>query len=228
MYEMYSESAESIVGPNWSRAALVTIDMQNDFALPTGTCFVPGTDAILSPLLDLIGAFRNAQFPIFHAIRLYEPDGSNAERCRRDLLRAGVSIARPGTPGSMLVDDFGLSGDTDTRALLSNRLERVGLNEWVFYKPRWSAFFNTGLQTKLDQLSVDTIVVAGCNFPNCPSATLFDATERDFRVVLAIDAVSGISEIGIGWCSGIGVTALRVQQIKAELLAFRAQKGQSR
>ena len=32
-------------------------------------------------------------------------------------------------------------------------------------------------------LGVDTIVVAGCNLPNCPRATLFEASERDFRTV---------------------------------------------
>ncbi len=41
----------------------------------------------------------------------------------------------------------------------------------------------------------DTVLVVGCNVPNCPRATLFDASERDFRTVLAHDAVSqGTSE----------------------------------
>ena len=60
------------------------------------------------------------------------------------------------------------------------------------WKPRWSAFYRTLFQQHLDSLGVDTLVVTGCNFPNCPRATVFDATARSFRVVVAEGAVSGI------------------------------------
>jgi hypothetical protein len=53
------------------------------------------------------------------------------------------------------------------------------------------------------------------------SATLFDASERDFRIVLAVDAVSGVSETGIEWCRGIGVNTFRVEEIKSSLLAAK-------
>jgi nicotinamidase-related amidase len=39
---------------------------------------------------------------------------------------------------------------------------------------------------------VDTIVVAGCNFPNCPRATIYDGSEHDYRVLVPVDAVSAI------------------------------------
>ena len=71
------------IEPNWARAALLTIDMQNDFALPAGAGFVPGTDAIVPAFARLVGAFREHSMPIFHAARLYLEDGSNAERCRQ-------------------------------------------------------------------------------------------------------------------------------------------------
>jgi hypothetical protein len=44
--------------PNWSGAALVTIDMQFDFATPAGSYFVPGTDRIRPTLHRLVTAFR--------------------------------------------------------------------------------------------------------------------------------------------------------------------------
>jgi len=91
--------------------------------------------------------------------------------------------------------------------------------EWVFYKPRWSAFLHTELEARLKEMNVDTIVVAGCNFQNCPSATLFDATGRDFRIVLASDAVSGISAMGLDWCKGIGAFPLPTQIIETGVLA---------
>jgi nicotinamidase-related amidase len=55
---------------------------------------------------------------------------------------------------------------------------------------------------------VDTVVVAGCNLPNCPRATLFEAGERDFRTVLAVDAVSQASPERLADLAGIGVRLL--------------------
>jgi len=37
-------------------------------------------------------------------------------------------------------------------------------------------------------------VVAGCDLPNCPRATLFEAGMRDLRTVLVTDAVSRTSD----------------------------------
>lgn len=206
--------------PDWVRVALLTIDMQNDFALAEGSGFVPGTHEILPALADLIHAFRKSELPIFHAVRLYLEDGSNAERCRRRLLQSGLSLARPGTNGARAVDVIRSSSAPDeSSALLAGEYVPLGSSEWLFYKSRWSAFYGTGLEERLLELDVDTVVVAGCNFPNCPSATLFDATERNFRVVLVSDAVSGLSAPGIRWCTGIGVTPLTVAQVQAQIQA---------
>lgn len=206
--------------PNWARAALLTIDMQQDFASPQGTGFVPGTDKILPAFANLVGVFRKSKLPILHAIRLYLEDGSNAERCRQQMLQSGLSLARPGTSGARAVEAILAAATPDTSlALLAGEYLELGPSEWLFYKPRWSAFYNTGLEERLRALEVDTVVVAGCNFPNCPSATLFDATERNLRVVLVTDAVSGLAEAGLRWCTGIGVTPLTVDQVQAHILA---------
>ena len=184
--------------PNWDRAALLTIDMQNDFALPSGAGFVPGTDEILPAFARLVSVFRERGFPIFHAARLYLEDGSNAERCRQQLLQNGVSLARPGTSGARVVDAIRSPREPDvSSSLLAGEYVSLGPSEWLFYKSRWSAFYETGLEKRLQILGIDTVVAAGCNFPNCPSATLFDATERNFRAVLVVDATSGLAEFGV-------------------------------
>lgn len=48
------------------------------------------------------------------------------------------------------------------------------------------------LDDHLHQESVSTVVFAGCNYPNCPRATLYGASERDYRVLLIDDAISGV------------------------------------
>jgi nicotinamidase-related amidase len=64
--------------------------------------------------------------------------------------------------------------------------------EWIIYKPRWGAFYNTKLERHLQNLDVNTVAVCGCNFPNCPRITIYEASERDYRIVLATDATSAL------------------------------------
>jgi nicotinamidase-related amidase len=50
------------------------------------------------------------------------------------------------------------------------------------------------LDQHLRDRDVTTVVVAGCNLPNCPRATLFDASQRDYRTALVQDATSQVTD----------------------------------
>ena len=84
-------------------------------------------------------------------------------------------------------------------------LQQIGTAEHVIYKPRWGAFYRTSLERHLRESGVDTVVFAGCNFPNCPRTSIYEASERDFRIVLVSDAVSGLYDRGVDECRAIGV-----------------------
>jgi nicotinamidase-related amidase len=96
--------------------------------------------------------------------------------------------------------------------LLAGGLQQIGPAEHVLYKPRWGAFYDTQLEQHLRGNSSSTVVFAGCNFPNCPRTSIYEASERDFRVVLVSDAVSGTYERGINECRAIGVTVAEVSE----------------
>src|SRR5207247_853290 len=80
--------------------------------------------------------------------------------------------------------------------LLAGGIQHVGPGEVIIYKPRWGAFFQTPLEAHLRALRVSTLAFCGCNFPNCPRASVYEASERDFRLLLVLDAVSGLYERG--------------------------------
>ena len=73
------------------------------------------------------------------------------------------------------------------------------------YKPRWGAFFHTPLESHLRELDVTTLVFTGCNFPNCPRTSIYEASERDFRLVAIDDAISGLYDRGRAELANIGV-----------------------
>ena len=204
----------SYIEPDFGAAALLTIDVQQD-TLDGGALEVPGTSASLPVMRELANAFRAARRPIVHVVRLYRRDGSNADLCRRALIECGGAILAPGEPGSELAE--GLTCETaprlDPELLLAGRLQELGPDEVAIYKPRWGAFYGTALEEHLRRLDVTTLVFCGCNFPNCPRTSIYEASERDFRVVLAEDAVSGLSDKGREELRDIGVQLLSTAEI---------------
>lgn len=198
------------VRPERENVALLTIDVQNDFTLPGAPAEIDGTADAVPRMQRLVEAFRAADAPIVHVVRLYEQDGSNVDLCRRETIESGTEIVRPGTDGAELVEELKPSADAqlDAKQLLRGEFQAVGPREWTTYKPRWSAFYSTDLDEFLRARSVNTVVVCGCNFPNCPRTTVYEASERDYRIVLVPDATSGTYSRGLSELENIGVTVM--------------------
>lgn len=203
--------------PHRESAALVTIDVQRDFSLPGAPLEIAGTVEAVPRIRRLLEAFRAARQPIVHVVRLYQEDGSNVDPVRRAAVEGGLRMAAPGSDGAELVDD--LKPDPSVRldcdALLRGEFQRLAENEYAMYKSRWGAFYETKLEPFLKECGIDTIVFAGCNFPNCPRTSIYEASERDFRIVVVTDAISGAYERGIAELRNIGVLALTTEEALA-------------
>jgi nicotinamidase-related amidase len=127
-------------------------------------------------------------------------------------------MLRRGTPGRNLAPGL-LDNDVslDDGQLLAGAIQPLGEFDVAIFKPRWGAFFHTPLDAYLVSLAVDTLVFAGCNFPNCPRTSIYEASERDYRIVLAKDAISGLYERGESEMLNIGVHLLGTTEILAGL-----------
>jgi len=202
--------------PLASSVALVLIDVQRDFLdLPDDGAAMPvaGTCAAIPAMAKLATAFRERRLPIVHVIRLYQPGGSNVELVRRQSIEQGARIAVPGSAGSQIAAELLPNVvELDHELLLAGGFQRVGAAEHVMYKPRWGAFFNTCLDRHLRESGSNTLVFAGCNFPNCPRTSIYEASERDFRIVLVSDAISGLYDRGVEECRAIGVEVLGLSE----------------
>lgn len=155
------------------RAALLIIDMQNEFVDPRGKLFVAGAPESVPRLAEVLEAFRAAGRPVVFVVREHRPDGSDVESVRREAFRRMGGFCTPGSWGAEIVP------------ALAPRPE-----EPIVRKRAWSAFFGTELDLLLRRAGVDTLVIGGTQTPNCVRATVYDATVYGYRVILLADGTS--------------------------------------
>jgi nicotinamidase-related amidase len=217
---------DAFTAPHLDRAALVTIDVQRD-TLDGQVLEIPGTSAAFGAMALLAEAFRSAGRPIVHVVRLYRADGSNVDLCRRGAVEGGAPILTPGHEGAELAPGLAPDGapKLDAEQVLAGELQPLGPAEWAMYKPRWGAFYETPLEAHLRGLGVDTIAFCGANFPNCPRTSIYEASERDFRIVVVADAVSGIYDRGREELEGIGAAMMDAAAFGGALAGARAVAG---
>lgn len=205
--------------PNFNTSALITIDTQNDCTLVGAPAYFSGTLEAIPQMVQLLDSYRNKGRLIIHAIRLYSNDGANADLCRKQIIENGKEILSPNSHGAELVQEIKPNEtiSLSPNILLSGKLQKIGNNEFVMYKPRWGAFYKTPLEVALKRNGIDTLVFSGCNFPNCPRASIYEASERDYRIVLAKDAISQLYSKGEEEMDNIGVNLLTTKEINESL-----------
>lgn len=205
------------LSPRFDSIALVSIDVQQDL-LDGQPHEVAGTSAAAKVIASLCEAFRRVGRPIVHVVRLYREDGSNADACRRGPIEDGMRLVIAGTPGAALATELVPEGATlDIELLLSGEVQELGPDEVAIYKPRWGAFYDTPLESHLRRLEVSSLAFCGCNFPNCPRTSIYEASERDFRIVLVEDAISGLYDRGRDELRNIGVELMTGEELAAAL-----------
>jgi len=204
---------------NWKQSALLIIDMQNDFAKPNGKAYIEGTAEVVEHIAGIAEFFRRKHLPVIHVIRLYLEDGSNAELCRKQSIMLGNPIVAPGSTGAGIIAELlpSNAGKYSDQSLLGGGMIPISPYDFVIYKPRWGAFYNTELDNWLQSRQVDSLLVTGCNFPNCPRTTLYEASERDYRLAIVPDTISQIYPQGIWELKRIGVNVYEQAVLKNEL-----------
>ncbi|MFC1828455.1 cysteine hydrolase family protein [Thermodesulfobacteriota bacterium] len=205
---------EKYTRPDFPSIALITIDTQRD-TLDGQPLEIPGTSDILPLMQKLLAGFRQYGRPIIHIVRIYKKDGSNVDLCRRRAVEQGAEMLIEGSPGGEpaleLLPDKGIT--LDHQKLLAGGTQNLSENEVIIYKPRWGAFYNTPLDAHLKKLGVSTLIFTGCNFPNCPRTSIYEASERDYRIILVEDAVSGLYPQGREEMENIGVLVMNTTDV---------------
>lgn len=158
---------------NAAASALLVVDMQMFFLDPESPTYACGGPAALPAVKRLAGAFRAAGRPVIFTQHAHHPNGSDLGIM--DWWWEGRCLQ--GSEASRIHPELGpLEG------------------EKVIVKHRYSAFYNTDLETVLRCLKIEDLVVSGVMTNLCCESTARDAYFRDYRVFVPADGMGTITE----------------------------------
>ena len=167
--------------------ALVAIDMHRghlDPAVATLPLPAERCGLVIERAAALFRALRERGVPIVHVVTEYRGPEEIQANPFWQAIENDPTKARKGSSRHNLI---GGPGTEIIPALLDRRDLVVG------GKKRYSPFMGTGLEFLLQRkLGVDTLILAGINTSSCVLCCGFEATDRDYRVVIAADAVDSM------------------------------------
>jgi len=151
--------------------ALLIIDMVKDNFDPKKQLpITPLAQQIIDPINRTIRAFQDKDWPVIFSTDSFKAD---------DFIFTGKmkphSLA--GTEGAKIIED----------------LDRRASDFWL-PKPRFSAFFKTGLEKRLKAMGVTLCAVAGIATHFCVLTTALDALCHDFKAVILEDCTAASPE----------------------------------
>jgi ureidoacrylate peracid hydrolase len=172
------------------RAALIVIDMQNDFCASNGMMAEEGlnvseAEKLGARLPAVLQAARKAGVLVIFVRNVYSSPGnaylSDAWLEQASRRRVGSYVRRPiCAEGSWGGDFFG-----DVRPLPG---------EAIVTKHRFSAFYNTDLDTILRANGIRTIVMTGVATNVCVETTAREGFVRDYYVVMVEDGTAAYAQ----------------------------------
>jgi nicotinamidase-related amidase len=158
---------------NVAASALLVIDMQRFFLDATSPTYTCGGVAILPTVKRLMDSFRRAGRPVIFTRHVHHP--GNLDSGIMGWWWEGKCLE--GSPESEVHPDLAPMP-----------------SEKVVFKHRYSAFYNTDLETVLRCLKVEDVIVSGIMTNMCCESTARDAFYRDYRVFFVADGTGPISE----------------------------------
>ena len=182
------------------RAAVLVVDMQNDFGAPGGMFDRAGID--IAPIIaaaattgTVLAAARAAGVPVVYLKMEHAPDLADAgpatgpHRLKHGPLGLGEDVVAPDGAASRT-----LVRDTWSTAIIDALRPEPG--DHVVSKHRYSGFFATELDATLARLGARTLIVAGATTSVCVESTVRDAMYRDYACVVLADCTA--EPIGAG------------------------------
>ncbi len=169
---IYGTPLSEVDGLAPDKTVLLMIDMEKAFVEPKAALNIMGAKYTVPACEAALDDARDLGIKIIWIKREYSEDGSDMETPRRRMLK------RHGVTGVLVHGSTGVNSVEEPDGLI--RLD----SETVIIKPRWSAFFQTGLNDMLHDLGAENVVLAGTTTPNCVRTTCYDSIAYNYRTLV--------------------------------------------
>lgn len=183
---------------NPERAALLVIDMQNDFLCDGAPLFTEGGRAVVPNLKRLVAACRDARIPVIYTVHVHDDplrDGGMTAVWWPELQNREALVA--GTAGAAVYPELAPAP-----------------GEKIVHKHRYSAFYNTDLEVVLRGLRIEDLIVTGLMTNICCESTARDGFFRDFRIFFLADGTGSVSEeLHLGSLRALGYAFASVRTV---------------
>jgi len=168
------------------RAALIVVDVQNDFADPTGGLSVAGGDGVIPAINHEIEMAR-ANGAMVVATQDWHPPVT--PHFAKD---GGIWPVHcvAGTWGAALHPDLALPDDAPRVRKGANGED--GYSGFTMRDPVSGETLGTGLEALLRDAGVDDVVVTGLATDYCVKSTAIDAAALGFRTAVLTDAIAAV------------------------------------
>jgi ureidoacrylate peracid hydrolase len=153
------------------KAAVLIVDMQNEFLAEGGSHYFPVSRSIIPNVKLLVDNARKNGLKI-----VYTMDTQTKDYRSRDIVRSGEHCMK-GTWGWQIVDEL-----------------RPHADDTIVEKREYSSFFGTRLQQILCEMGVESLIVAGFSTACCVRATIQDAFQLGYEVFVPENCVSASSD----------------------------------
>lgn len=180
---------------DWAKAAILVIDMQNDFCHPDGWLAHIGVDITparhpIAPLQTLLPELRSRQIPILWINWGNRPDLLNISAGLHHVYKPtgqgiGLGDPLPKNQAPVLTKDSWAAAVVDELPQLP---EDIKIDKY-----RMSGFWDTPLDSILKNLGKTTLLFAGVNMDQCVLATLQDANFLGYDCLLVEDCTATTS-----------------------------------
>ncbi len=169
---------------DWTKTALVIIDMQRDFLEPGGFGETLGNDvsqlaSAVRPISNVLAAARKSGMLVIHTREGHLPDLSDAPPAKLERGAPRLRIGDPGPMGRILIR--GEAGHD----IIPELYPVAG--EIVIDKPGKGAFYATSLGDVLKQRGIENLLVCGVTTEVCVNTTVREANDRGYRCVVISD-----------------------------------------
>jgi nicotinamidase-related amidase len=154
--------------PDRSRVALILIDVINSLDFDEGDRLLEHALPMADRLAALKRRARTADIPAIYA-------NDNFGRWQSDFAKVLQHCRGDGVRGKPLVERLLPEAD-----------------DYFVLKPKHSGFYSTTLDTLLDYLEVETLILTGLTADRCVLFTASDAYMRDLHLVVPSDCVASI------------------------------------